>query len=85
MKTITMRARITKDGVLRLEVPCDLPPGPAEVVLVVQPGDTTSVTKSDLPYRSLHGLWAGKLPDVDTEADLQDMHRQWESSLEGTE
>jgi hypothetical protein len=37
MTTLTIRAEVTSDGVIKLEVPCDLPPGPVEGVLVVQP------------------------------------------------
>jgi hypothetical protein len=36
MKTLTLEAEVTADGVLRLEAPVSLPPGRVEVVLVVQ-------------------------------------------------
>lgn len=37
MKTLTLEAEVSADGVLRLEAPVGLPPGRVEVVLVVQP------------------------------------------------
>ncbi len=67
MKTITTYAQITKTGLLRLEVPCDLPTGQVEVALLVQPINTEPTVEISLPYRSLHGIWAGKLPDIDVD------------------
>ncbi len=37
MKTLTLEAEIASDGRLRLDVPSGLPPGKAEIVLVIQP------------------------------------------------
>jgi len=37
MKTLTLEAEIAADGRLRLDVPSGLPPGKAEIVLVIQP------------------------------------------------
>ena len=85
MTTITTHAQVTKDGLLRLEIPCNLPPGQVEVALVVQPIDTETTMGSNLPYRSLHGIWAGKLPDVDVDADLKGLNQKWEKSLEVSE
>lgn len=36
MKTLTLEAEIASDGMLRLDVPSGLPPGKAEIVLVIQ-------------------------------------------------
>jgi hypothetical protein len=63
-----------------LHVPSDLPPGDAEVVVVVQPVATSPQLSP--PYPSDLGVWQGKLPDVDIEADLKTMTRLWESSME---
>lgn len=82
MKTITTYAKITEDGILQLEVPCGLSPGLAEVALVVQPTDTEFVVEKGPPYRSLHCIWAGKLPDIDVDAVLQEMDQKWQKSLE---
>ena len=37
MKTMTLTAQIAPDGTLSLELPTGLPPGPAEIVVVVHP------------------------------------------------
>jgi hypothetical protein len=58
MKTMTAQAEIAADGKLRLEFATDLPPGPAEVIVVVQP-------KPSIPagsYPGLGGKLAGKMP-----------------------
>ena len=36
MATLTVQGEITPQGVLKVEVPCDLPPGPLEVVLTLR-------------------------------------------------
>ena len=81
MKTLTLHTKITADGCIDLHIPCDLPPGDAEVVVVVQPAVTAHAGP---PYPSDHGVWAGKMPDIDIDidADLNEMNRQWESSME---
>ena len=85
MNTIITYAQINKAGLLRLEVPCDLPPGQVEVALVVQPIHTEPTVEISPPYRSLHGIWAGKLPDIDVDAELQEMNQIWRKSLEVSE
>jgi hypothetical protein len=42
MKTLTLEAEVSADGILRLEAPVGLPPGRVEVVLVVQPAVATN-------------------------------------------
>jgi len=37
MKTMTVQGEVTVDRMLKLEVPCDLPPGQVEFVLTIQP------------------------------------------------
>lgn len=37
METVHLQAVVSKDGKVRLEVPCSLPPGPAEVTVVIAP------------------------------------------------
>ncbi|MFI5459971.1 MAG: hypothetical protein ACHRXM_31510 [Isosphaerales bacterium] len=37
MKTMTVQVEVTADRMLKVEVPCDLPPGQVEVVLTIQP------------------------------------------------
>jgi hypothetical protein len=73
LKTVMLQTEIGLDGKLRLEVPTDLPPGPAEVVVVVEPKQLPH--KSDL--RSLSGMLAGKLPaDIDPVAEVREIRRR---------
>ncbi len=50
MQTIQMQGTVGEDGKLRLEVPCQLPPGPAEVVVIVQPQSTVKENRSWSKY-----------------------------------
>lgn len=81
MKTMALRTEIGLDGKLHLDLLCGLRPGPAEVVVVIQP------VRSDAepPYDTLEGVFAGLLPeDVDLDADLNEMNRTWQESLENS-
>jgi len=79
MKTLTLRTTIAPDGTIDLRIPSDLPPGDAEVVVVVQP---LANARSSPPFLSDEGVWAGKVPDIDIEADLKEMNQLWEKSME---
>jgi hypothetical protein len=85
MKALTLRTTIALDGTIDLHVPSDLPPGEAEVVIVVQPVTSAAPAHPGPPYPSDHGVWQGLLPDVDLDADLQEMKRLWEQSMEPPE
>jgi hypothetical protein len=65
MKTIALQAEITPERMLKLEVACDIPPGPVEVVLVIHPRDT-SLTEVRPGWDDLYGLgqevWQGMDP-----------------------
>jgi hypothetical protein len=52
MQTLHAHAIVGDDGKLRLEVPCNLPPGPTEVVVVVTP----IVTRARHTWSSIRGL-----------------------------
>ena len=82
MKTLITRTTIAPDGTIDLHVPSDLPPGEAEVVIVVQPVPSAY---SGPPYPSDRGVWKGLFLDVDIDADLQEMNRLWEKSMEQPE
>jgi hypothetical protein len=79
MKALTLQAKIAADGCLDLRVPCNLPPGDAEVVVVVQP---LANARMSPPFPSDEGVWAGKVPDIDIEADLKEMSSLWAKSME---
>ena len=58
METVKLKAQIA-EGKIRLEFPCALPAGPAEVVVVVQPLQE----EPSPPFDTLHGIWAGLMPE----------------------
>ncbi len=76
MKTINVLAEIDASGKLSIEVSCGLPPGPAEVLVVVQPKPVMSS-----PYDTFAGALAGCLPpDADIETNLREIKQQsWQS------
>ena len=82
MKALTLRTTIAADGYIDLHVPSDLPPGEAEVVVVVQPTAGAASTAQGPPYRSDLGVWQGKLPDIDVDGELRDMNRLWEKGMD---
>ena len=61
-RTIAAHAIVSGEGILRLEVPCDMPPGPVDVVVVVvvNPAD---VARPRPAWEELYGLgrdvWEG--------------------------
>ncbi|HJT32550.1 MAG TPA: hypothetical protein VJ783_10945 [Pirellulales bacterium] len=81
MKALTSRTTIGPDGTIDVHLPTGLPPGEAEVVVVVQPV-TAASTRAAPPYASDHGIWKGKLPDDDIDADLREMNALWEKGME---
>jgi hypothetical protein len=59
LKTITCKVLIPTDRQLKITVPEDVPPGPAEVVVVIVPEAVAEKggTAGDLLRSSLFGLW----------------------------
>jgi len=59
MKTITCKVVIPANRQLRITVPEDVPPGPAEVVVVIVPDamPKKGMTAGDLLRSPLFGLW----------------------------
>lgn len=82
MKALSLRTTIAADGTIDLRLPSDLPPGEAEVVLVVQPTTPPAPTCAEPPYRSDYGVWRDKLSDVDVDAELREMNRLWEKGMD---
>ncbi len=81
MKALSLQTEITPDGKLLLDLPCELPPGPAEVVVVVQPKSAPVGP----PFDTLEGLFVGQLPPAaDIEAELRDIRQQWQHRLDAS-
>ena len=92
MTTLTVRSEIGEDGKLRLEVPCALPPGPVEVVLVVQASVASPEMGATEPcparprdpglHRARSGLFVGKVTrNVDIDAITDEMNAEWKTKL----
>ncbi len=79
MKTLNLRTTIGPDGTIDLHIPSDLPPGEADIVLVVNP---VAGPLPGPPFPSDEGVWAGMVADTDIEADLMEMNQLWERSME---
>ena len=62
MTTYTVQTAIRDDKKLRLEIPCELPAGPVEVLIVVQPQSPPAKDKA-LRWDDLYGVgkdvWQG--------------------------
>jgi hypothetical protein len=62
MMTMTVQAEVTADRLLKLEVPCDLPPGQVVVVLAIQPKRSLPLSEH-VDWSHLFGLgrevWQG--------------------------
>lgn len=81
-----MQADIASDRKLRLEVPCDLPPGPVEVVVVVQQASkdeaATEQGAGPQPLKARSGLFIGKARgDIDIDAALDEMNTLGKAKL----
>lgn len=61
MQTITLRARSSPDGMVRLEVPTNIPESEIEIVLVIQPIATKAVDAMGYPigyFEETYGSFA---------------------------
>lgn len=77
MKTLSTDVTVKDDGVLRLELPANLPPGPAEVVLVIQP-KAAPVSGA----KACSGLFLGRsTEELDIDSVLGDLNSQWKRKL----
>ncbi len=75
METINLNTMIGLDGKVRIEVPCTLPPGPAEVVVVIRPGATTGAVRWSDFYGLGRGLWVGE----DAQSHVNRLRDEWEN------
>jgi len=74
MKTLTAQAVIGPDGKLRIEVPCDLPPGRTQAVVILE--ETSPAQRP--PFDTLSGILDGIAdPDFDLDAALCEMNELW--------
>ena len=74
MRTLTLETEVQPDGLLRFDVPTNLPPGKVDIVLVIQPQ-----TAAQPPYPSLEDRWRELVPsDFDLDGFLHEIRHAWE-------
>jgi hypothetical protein len=83
MTTVRIHAEIDADGKLRLDVPVGLPPGNAEVLVVVQPEVANgNGVHSGRTGSSRSGLFGGSTEkNLDVDAALKEMNEAWKAKL----
>jgi hypothetical protein len=72
MKTMTVQAEVTPDRMLKLEVPCDEPPGQVEVVLTIQSHGPLPTGKG-IDWGHLSGLGRDVWQGVDAAGYLREL------------
>ena len=77
MTTLSITGQVSPDGMLQLQIPTNLPAGPVEAIIVLQP-----VVPDDLqtsaPLRTRSGLFSDLSPDLDIDAALKEIRSQWQ-------
>jgi hypothetical protein len=76
MKTLTAEGEITGTQMLKLELPCDLPPGPVEVVVVVQPRAASTTAQHN--WDELYGLGREIWQEMDVKAYVRELREDRE-------
>jgi hypothetical protein len=77
MKTLTVQAEVSADGILKLEVTCDVTPGRVEVVLTVQ-SHQPGRSQSRIDWGQLSGLGREVWQDIDARSYLSDLRAERE-------
>jgi hypothetical protein len=80
MKTITVKAEVSADQILRVEIPCDLRPGPVEIVLTI-PTEDSDESRGRIDWHSLSGLGREVWEGVDVASYLNDLRADREPEL----
>lgn len=65
MQSIQLRSAVGSDGILRLQIPVNMPKQEMDIVVVIQPTDKKSETDEkgwpDNFFESVVGAWSGDL------------------------
>jgi hypothetical protein len=77
MKTIHEKAEVDASGRLRLDIACDLPPGPVEVVLVLTPAPQER-TDAGLRWEDACGLGREIWEGIDAQVYVDALRSEWE-------
>jgi hypothetical protein len=79
MKTVTIHTDIPESREVRVQLPDDVPSGPAELVIVIGQGDTAPAgTLGDLLSSEFVGMWSDRA-DIQDSAEFarQLRHQAW--------
>ena len=72
MKILAAQAEVSADGILRLEVPCDLAPGRFDIVISIEP-DFPGQCPSRIDWNGLSGLGREVWQGIDATDYLNDL------------
>jgi hypothetical protein len=75
MEAIHLTTTIAADGTLHIDAPSHLPPGPAEVVVVVSPVSTRDQL---VDWIDAYGLGKEIWEGVDAQAYVNELRDEWE-------
>ena len=73
METINVNTLIGADGMVRIEVPCHSPPGPAQVVMLIRP----EPSMAKLRWRDFYGLARDLWHDEDAQDYVNRLRDEW--------
>jgi hypothetical protein len=79
METLTIHSIVTADGILKIEVPCHLPPGPVEVEVTVR-SSAPSTPTSWPDWSKLYGLGKEVWQGIDAQQYVRDLREDREPS-----
>jgi hypothetical protein len=72
MQTLKVHSEVTDEGMVKIEVPCDLPAGPVEVEVTIRPM-TPPTEPSAWKWESLYGLGAEIWRGIDAKEYLREL------------
>ena len=76
VETLHLHTTIADDGKVKLEVPSKLPPGPADVVLVIVP--TGRPESGQLCWRDFYGAGKNVWGDEDAQEYVNRIREEWD-------
>ncbi len=78
MQTLTVQSEVSRDGKLKIDVPCELTPGPVEVVMTVR-SQVEPKPHGRPSWGSLHGLGREVWRDIDPKQYIEELRQDREA------
>jgi hypothetical protein len=79
MEYVQLNGVVDSDGRLRLDVPCSLPPGPVEVVVVMEKGaKSAQPEKKEIRWSDYYGLGKEIWEGIDAQEYVNKLRDEWE-------